>query len=155
MQAKYICNGQSYIKSLKTVPVNIKSSRKKKWDTVLHMNLTYGTLFILMLRGSEKKIQMGGQTTMAKNSRTSFRLFPVQLSPPLHSSLRYDWTCKFNFQWDNHNHLKLLTAAFETTVFWSHSIRTSRNVALFLSIACKTFPETNNHKMRIKTYKSC
>ena len=79
------------------IPVKIRSSRKKKWDTVLQINLTYGTLFILMLRGSEKKIQMGGQTTMAKNSRTSFRLFPVQLSPPLHNSLRYDWTCKCKF----------------------------------------------------------
>ena len=33
-----------------------------------------------------------------------------------------------------------LTAALETTVFWSHSIRTSRNVTFLRSMACRTFP---------------
>ena len=47
-----------------------------------------GTLFILMLRGSEKKIQMGGQTTMAQKMRIILREFPVQLSPPRQSSFR-------------------------------------------------------------------
>ena len=74
------------------VPVSTRSKRRKKCETVLHMNLTYGTLFIFIFRGREKKIHIGGQTTMAKNKRTSFRLFPVQLNPPLHNSLRYDWT---------------------------------------------------------------
>ena len=133
------------------LPVSTRSKRRKKCDTVLHMNFTYGTLFILMFRGREKKIHIGGQTTMAKNKRTSFKLFPVQLKPPLHNSLRYDWT---------YSALKLLvsvkvsdwlTAAFETTVFWSHSMRTSRKVALFRSIAWSTFPkrktsESNSRK---------
>ena len=42
----------------------------------------------LILRGREKKIQTGGQTTIVKNSRISFRLFPVQLRPPRQSSFK-------------------------------------------------------------------
>ena len=32
------------------------------------------------------------------------------------------------------------TAALDTTIFWSHSIKTSRNVTFRLSVACRTFP---------------
>ena len=55
---------------------------------VLIFTLMNGTLFILMLRGSEKKIQIGGQTTMAQKMRIILRELPVQLSPPRHSSFR-------------------------------------------------------------------
>ena len=74
--------------SIKNVPVSTSRSRKKKCDTVLHMNLTYGTLFIFMLSGREKNIQIGGQTTIAKKRRINLRLLPVQLKPPLHNSFR-------------------------------------------------------------------
>ena len=94
------------------------------WNTTITISVSEASsATYLILRGREKNIQTGGQTTIVKNSRISFRLFPVQLRPPRQSSLRYDWT-----------------AALETTVFWSHSIRTSRNVTFRRSIACRTFP---------------
>ena len=45
------------------------------------------------------------------------------------------------FIWDTFSQRSKLTAALDTTVFWSHSIRTSKKVALFLSIAWRTFPK--------------
>ena len=45
------------------------------------------------------------------------------------------------FIWDTFPQRSTLTAALDTTVFWSHSIRTSKKVALFLSMAWRTFPK--------------
>ena len=49
------------------------------------------------------------------------------------------------FIWDTFSQRSKLTAALDTTVFWSHSIRTSKKVALFLSIACRTFPKKSRN----------
>ena len=42
--------------------------------------------------------------------------------------------------WPHSTSYSCLTAALETTVFWSHSINTSRNVTFLRSMACRTFP---------------
>ena len=43
------------------------------------------------------------------------------------------------------------TAALDTTIFWSHSIKTSRNVTFRLSVACRTFPGKGNKIMISKS----
>ena len=63
---------------------------------------------------------------------------PAQTSPPQFIEIWLNLYSKFFIFYKTF--LKH-TAALETTVFWSHSIRTSRKVALFLSMAWSTFPK--------------